>query len=71
MQRFFRITDTKHVHDVGTKLDSSMDGDASPIPLSDARGDSRPLNDASMNNPGPIHFEQILCDVREVARTNR
>ena len=32
--------DTKYVNDVSPEIDSSMDGDASPIPLSHAYSDS-------------------------------
>ena len=62
------LPDTKHLNDVPLQLDSSVDGDASTIALSDPRNDSGSLDAVSMNGLEPRHLEQVSPDVRGLAR---
>ena len=51
------LLNTKYVKDAISELDSSMDGDESNIPLSDAHGDSCSTNAISIIGLGSKHAE--------------
>ena len=57
------LLDTKYFNDVNPELESLMDGNASPVSLSDAQTDSRSINFTSINVLGPRNTEQRLHDV--------
>ena len=64
------LLNTKYVKDAISELDSSMDGDESNIPLSDAHGDSKSPNATIMIGLGRQNFERSLRGLRGVARLN-